>query len=744
MLALAVACSIDPRAETARSLKRGDEYFAAARYPEAIIEYTRAASADEMSGEARLKLADALVADGDKQNAFPQYIRAAELLPENDDLQVRAGTLLLNGGLFLEAKERARSVLARNPKDPRALLLLGNALAGLREIDEAIDVIEGIATAEPQRPGLYTNLAVLNLAQGNEAEAEAHFLKAIEVSGGSADAYLGLGNFYRATRRFKEAEEPLEKAYQLQPKNLKVIRTLASYYIETDRAAESKPLLQAMADLSRDPASRMALADFYTSIGRPDTAIEMLEALAGDEEQFVAAKLRIAAAQLSARRTALAIGALDEVLARDSRHPEALSLKAQILFASKPEEALVLAKRAVEVSPNLARAQLALARIYLAMGDQDNARKSFTEALRLDPGAHRARLELARLHVARGEVDTSMQLAEQAVRNRPGDLAARLTLLRVLMARPHDKARAVSEANDLVAKYPKAAVVHTARGEVALNAGDEATARRAFERALELQPSSTEALSGLVSLDIAAKKPDAALRRVLGRLSKEPRNARLLLLAAKTYALNNNVPKVEEMLKKAIEVNPSDPEAYALLGNLYVSQRRVQDAIEELKRVTQLEPRSVGAHTMLGFLAFSLKDIPTAQKAWERAVEIDRGAAAAANNLAWVYAEHGGNLDIALQLARTAAAKYPDQPEVIDTLGWIYYKKDLVPLAMPNLERSVQKSPSNPIYLYHLGMAYARQGEDAKARQSLDRALKIQPDFDGSNEARKALTRLVY
>ena len=123
-------------------------------------------------------------------------------------------------------------------------------------------------------------------------------------------------------------------------------------------------------------------------------------------------------------------------------------------------------------------------------------------------------------------------------------------------------------------------------------------------------------------------------------------------------------------------------------------------------------------------------------------LEIDPRAAVAANNLAWIYAQDGGNLDIALQLAQTAKSQLPDQPEFNDTLGWIYYKKDLATLAIPPLQQSVEKDPKNPVYHYHLGLAYAKSGDKGKAKSSLEQALKLKPDFEGAAEARKVLASL--
>jgi uncharacterized protein HemY len=41
-------------------------------------------------------------------------------------------------------------------------------------------------------------------------------------------------------------------------------------------------------------------------------------------------------------------------------------------------------------------------------------------------------------------------------------------------------------------------------------------------------------------------------------------------------------------------------------------------------------------------------------------------------------------------------------------------------------------------------MLYAKNGEDNKARAALQRALKLRPEFEGSDEARRALASLLY
>jgi tetratricopeptide (TPR) repeat protein len=147
---------------------------------------------------------------------------------------------------------------------------------------------------------------------------------------------------------------------------------------------------------------------------------------------------------------------------------------------------------------------------------------------------------------------------------------------------------------------------------------------------------------------------------------------------------------------------------------------------------------------MLGLLNYYEGNRVEARQWWEKTLQLDPNAVTAANNLAWLYAETGGNLDAALQLGRRALAKYPDNPEFNDTVGWIYYKKELSREAIWYLEQSVAKDKNNAVFLFHLGMAYAQKGEDATARRHLERALVIDKNFPGADLARKTIAGLVY
>ena len=75
--------------------------------------------------------------------------------------------------------------------------------------------------------------------------------------------------------------------------------------------------------------------------------------------------------------------------------------------------------------------------------------------------------------------------------------------------------------------------------------------------------------------------------------------------------------------------------------------------------------------------------VPEAEKEYQRVLSVESNAAVAANNLAWLYVSSNRKLDEALQLAQTALQQLPDEPNIHDTLGWIYYRKNMAAAAIP-------------------------------------------------------------
>ena len=89
-------------------------------------------------------------------------------------------------------------------------------------------------------------------------------------------------------------------------------------------------------------------------------------------------------------------------------------------------------------------------------------------------------------------------------------------------------------------------------------------------------------------------------------------------------------------------------------------------------------------------------DLKNAGKYFQASLAQNAHDPIAANNLAWVYAEQGENLDMALSLATQAKQIAPEMDSVNDTLAWIQYKKGNFRVSVSLAEDAVKKAPDNP------------------------------------------------
>ena len=638
-------------------------------------------------------------------------------MPTNDEAQVRAATfLMLARGEFEEARTRITPVVERNPSNVDAQIVLGNALAGLKDFDGAVREIEEAIKLEPRRALTYSNLAALRLAQGDRDQAKAAFEKAVSVDPRSITAWLALAQFQWSTGDSPGAEQSLKRAIDVDPNHAIANRALATFYMASGRTAEAEPHVKVLA--AAGGAASMRLADYYIGAQRNADAKKVLEPLVTDAAVRDDAEIRLADIAYGDNDKPRGHSLVDGVIKRDSGNVRALLLKAQFLAAeNKTKEAAASAQAAVKADPRSAPAHFALGILQERLRQRKEAIASFNEVLRLNPRSSAAQLHLSSLTLLEGTPDAAVTFAEGALANAPGNPLARVSLVRGLLVR-RDLPRAEQELAGLMKQFPNVGVVHMLDGSLRLQKRDLAGARRSYERALSLVPASLEAFAGVVTVDMLENKVPEARARVDARLVTEPNRPELMTLAARVYASQKDYGRAESLLRQAIQQDPNTQGAYAMLAQILLANGKLEAARVEFDQIAQRDNKNLAAKTMAAMIVHQQNKIADAKKRYEEIVNENPAAAVAANNLAWLYAEEGDRLDEALRLAQSAAVRLPENPEVQDTIGWIYYKQELPALAIPRFEKSVEKSPDTASYHYHLALALSKSGANESARSA--------------------------
>jgi tetratricopeptide (TPR) repeat protein len=398
----------------------------------------------------------------------------------------------------------------------------------------------------------------------------------------------------------------------------------------------------------------------------------------------------------------------------------------------------------VEISPRSAPVQLALGLLHSANGENDAAIAALNEALKANPRLARAELELGRIYSRTGRLADAEHYAQAAVTKIPNDPEANLLLAQVAL-KEGDIVKAEPPIRGLIKLAPNTPAVLTALGRLEALKKNVPAARQAYERAVSKNPIEVEALDGLVALDLAAGHKDAAKTRVDAAVQKAPKNSDVLLLASRAHGAAGDFAESERLALASIEADTNNLPAYELLGQIYAYQHRLDEALKKYQALADRLPKSAMARTMLGVVLQAQNKPADARQRYEEAIAIDPRAAVAANNLAWFYAEDAdkpGNLERALELARTAKSSLPNRPEVSDTLGWILFKKGEYQLAVSALQEATSQAPSNAAYLYHLGMAYARMGKRDDAAAALRKSLALDNTSQTAALAKQALDAL--
>jgi predicted Zn-dependent protease len=112
------------------------------------------------------------------------------------------------------------------------------------------------------------------------------------------------------------------------------------------------------------------------------------------------------------------------------------------------------------------------------------------------------------------------------------------------------------------------------------------------------------------------------------------------------------------------------------------------------------------------------------------------------NNLAFIKAQEGVDLDQALTMSQRARQKMPNSPEVSDTLGWIYIKKNLSEDAVRVFKDLTAQVPNNPVFHYHYGMALLQKGDKPSAKREFELALADNPSVGDKAKIQELMAKL--
>jgi len=244
---------------------------------------------------------------------------------------------------------------------------------------------------------------------------------------------------------------------------------------------------------------------------------------------------------------------------------------------------------------------------------------------------------------------------------------------------------------------------------------------------------------GLVQTLAAENRPADAQHVLEAELALFPNRPQVQYLLANGYAASGNIGKAKQLFEQLAAAHPELAPPQVRLGELQFREGDVGRALATLDKAARNAPRSIEALMALGLVQEEAQRFEDAKQTYRATLKLDADNAQALNNLAFLTAETGGNLEEALKMATEAAKRLPNQPNVADTMGYVYLKMKKGQSALQMFNNLAQKYPSNPTFRYHRGLALLETGDKGGAKTEFEAALADKPLGPAAVKIKEAL-----
>ncbi len=379
------------------------------------------------------------------------------------------------------------------------------------------------------------------------------------------------------------------------------------------------------------------------------------------------------------------------------RHPEQASLHYAViqLLAQEGdmEGALDELRQLDERFGASARGALVRAQLMQQGGDEAGVLETLDEAVRQYPDNRLLRFSYAQVLVQSDELDAAREQFITLARQEPEDYETLYSLaLLNLEMESLDEARSlftrmldVGYRNNESRFYM--GYISEAQGEVSAAIGHYRQVQMDSNNFLNAQRQ-------VIRLLVAEQRFDEAHQWAQALSARQPRLTRLFItIEADALLSNGALERAETLLNAAVAANPDDPDL--LFARTLLHERR--------------------------------QDLAAAEADLRRIIELVPDDARALNHLGYTLADRTDRHEEALHLIERAIAIAPDDPAIIDSLGWVQYKLGRHEEAVDNLRRALALFPDHEVAA-HLGEVLWVMGKREEAKQVWSEALQRDPD----------------
>ena len=787
LLVGSVGCS---RENPEEMFQQGIDAMTADNLDEAVIWFKKAIQQNSEMAIAHYKLGEVYRKKGNPKMAFAHLNRAVQQNPKLAEARKELALLLVENQALDKTVDVCKQYLEINGDDEDIYLILGNALAYTKKVDEAVEVLRKGQAIYPENTTLVMNLAKILVTKGDVEEGRAMMEKLAARETDNIPIQVATAHMYEALERYDLAVMTLETSKEKFPENPLPYLALAQLALKKNQPDSAKNIIldaentgvkdsrlyrlyamiahrqgnsdealryfeksvEAASDETRI-ANLMILADYNTYLKNYKEAQKILETIIAEDASKKQLKSKVVELFIAQGEYDQARTSVDNLLKEDSGDARGHFLKGMMMMQDKDVvEARKEFSKAKELAPNAAENQFMYGLTFMDESEQISITE-ISEALKKNPKLYKARMALAELYAKKGDLQQSLDELDKILSSQDdtkqldkvsGKQAEniRVRVLRIaVLIKMNKPEAALEDAKLLVELQPEVAGNIFRLAEIYYFTKNFDEALPLYEKLQLEKPDSIQLLNRIVGVFMMKKEYERAIEAVDAFLAKYPENGAAILVKARIYFSQGHLDLAENILLPEV-AKGEDVGSVVMLAEVYKYNKDNDNAVKYYEKAVELVPENVVIRMKLADLYLQSGQKEKAIESYEKILEQKEDFLPAMNNLAYLYTEENKNLDRALELANEVARKLPDNPDVADTLGWIYVIKNVYSQAEPYLQIAISAKPDNPTIIYHMGMLRLGQRNIQDAEKLLKNA--IQKGISGNElaQANEALADL--
>jgi len=725
------------KADLHAALGQRDQAIAAlqallAAKPKRIVSYSRLVtllSEAKRFDEAR-KAVQAL-AQVDARNGLIDYLDALILYHQSDLAGARKklqGALrempgfapghVLAGRIELQDQQTGAAIKALTlatqlaPNEMMARVLLAQALLQERQPQQAFETLGPLLQMFPGSPQLF-ELAGMALLQGNDlklANAYLEYAARLDPRRESARRTLAVS---RLVNQWDKGDLPVlgndaDPALKFSRRLFEVVQALAATRAGTPSGTLEKAALLAqklVQDYPAQPVAHNVQGTVAIRQGKPALARGAFQQALRLEEDYYPALLNLAQMDLDEGKRAEAYKRFESLLDKRPDHLNALLGRAEIgaRAGERPDQVVHWLEKAQQAQPKMLKPNVQLARQFLRMGETTRALQAVQQAQKIAPNDAEVAELMGRVQAATGNRAAALTAFAQLISQRPSSVEALLLFARAQSAD-----------------------------------GKTAGALQTLNKAVQIDPQAVEPRIDLILLYATTGRIGEAQAQ-LARL-KESKASRLLVAeveADMAFAAGQTGPAIE-MYRRLLDSAPN-PVMLRKLHSAMVAYGQIDAAFALGLEWLKQHPKDTETTTYLATVAAQLKRDRIAAQLYETLLAQRPQDLTLLNNLA--VATTSFDPARAVVLAQQAYQRAPDNPAMMDTLGWAQIAQAQSPAqiraGLDLLDRARNKAPDNLDIGYHHAAALLKNGDTLGAKMALNEVLSKNQRFAEEKEARQ-------